>query len=300
MRIRFWGVRGSVPCPGPTTVDYGGNTACIELYLEDVDRMVIIDAGSGIRELSNYIMDKGLPEGPYYSDLFLTHTHWDHIMGYPFFNPIYLPETQLTVYGPATFEDITLKEAVGGQLSYRHFPIRETELSAQIEYRSLKEETLDLGDGLEVTSKFLNHPVSCLGYRFRYQGKVVCTAYDTEPYRSVFTSDPNDPTYDENMAKEAEAVAQEENLRLEKFVSNADLLIYDAQYTGQEYGSEKIGWGHSSIEHAIEVAKRTNAKRLALFHHEPMRTDSQLDQLGSQHCNGDKVFFAKEKMVVEL
>jgi len=305
MEIRFWGVRGSIPCPGPHTVKYGGNTPCIELCFKDVDRLIILDAGSGIRELGNRIVARDLSKGPIRTEIFLTHTHWDHIMGFAFFAPIYVPATKLKVYGPVTYEDDTLEQVVGGQLTYRYFPVRQEELASEIEYIHLKEGGLDLGDDIMVTTKYLNHPLLCLGYRFEHHGKVFCTAYDTEPFRNVFCADPHDPAYDEAMASEGEQVAQEENQRVEGFFAGADLLVHDAQYTQEEYESSKVGWGHSSFEHAIAAAKHSGVGRLALFHHEPLRTDAQIDELTKTYCNpgyggNTEVFFAREGMKIEL
>ncbi|MBW1721734.1 MAG: MBL fold metallo-hydrolase [Deltaproteobacteria bacterium] len=306
MKIKFWGVRGSIPCPGPQTVKYGGNTPCIEIRIKDTDRLLIIDAGSGIRELGNQLLSHDLSsKGSIQTEIFLTHTHWDHIMGFPFFTPIYIPDTRLKIYGPVTYEDETLEEVVGGQLSYRYFPVRQAELAAEISYIDLKEETIDLGDGIKVTTKYLNHPILCLGYRFEFNGKIVCTACDTEPFRNVFCTDPDDPSYDETMAMEGEEVAAEENRRIERFFAGADLLIHDTQYTEEEYRASKVGWGHTSFEHAIAAAKRAKVKRLALFHHEPLRTDRQIDELARKYCNPDyagevNVFFAREGMEIEI
>jgi phosphoribosyl 1,2-cyclic phosphodiesterase len=303
--VRFWGVRGSIPSPGPQTVAYGGNTPCIEFRLEDPDRLIIIDAGSGIRELGNYMMGHDLPKGPLRADIFLTHTHWDHIMGFPFFTPIYIPGANLTVYGPTTYEDDTLRDVMSGQQTYRHFPIRQSELASTIEYVDLKEEHIDLGNGLTVTSKFLNHPVSCLGYRFEFQGKVFCTGYDTEPFRNLFCTDPEDPTYDEAMALEGDMVAEEANRDIENFFAGADLLVHDCQYTRDEYTASKIGWGHSAVDDAIGAGKRAGVKRLALFHHEPVRTDKQIQELEQTHCSPEankdvEIFFAREGMTLTL
>ena len=303
MRIKFWGVRGSIPCPGPQTVKYGGNTACIELRFDDLDRLIIIDAGSGIRELGNFMMGNDLPKGAIETDLFLSHTHWDHIMGFPFFVPIYLPTTRLRVHGPVTHEADTLEKIVGGQMTYRYFPVREAELAARIEYHHLKEGRLDLGDGITLTTKYMNHPILCLGYRFEYKGKVFCTAYDTEPYTNIFCTDPDDPSYDEAMALEGEQVAAEQNEVMAKFVSGADLLVYDSQYTEAEFG-DKVGWGHSTMEHAIAVADANDVRKLALFHHDPMRTDEQLDELAAgfvaKGASSSRVFFAREGMEIIL
>ena len=304
LKVRFWGVRGSIPCPGPNTVKYGGNTACIELRFEEADRSIILDAGSGIRELGNFMMANDLPKGPIKTEIFLTHTHWDHIMGYPFFTPIYIPGTKIKVYGPVTYEGETLDKVVGGQLTYRYFPVRQAELAAEVKYIDLKEGAFDLGDGIRLTTKYLNHPVLCLGYRFEYHGKVFCTSYDTEPFRNLFCTDPDDPSYDEAMANEGDLVAAEQNALLEKFFSGADLLIYDAQYTQAEYDRSYLNWGHTAIEYAIGAARRGGVKALALFHHDPQRTDSQLDALTAERSstanNPPEIFFAREGMEIEL
>lgn len=276
MRIKLWGVRGSIPCPGENTVVYGGNTACIELRVGEEERLFIIDAGSGIRSLGNYLMQHDLPKGPIDTSIFISHTHWDHIMGFPFFVPNFIPSTKLKIYGPVTYEEEGLDAIIGGQLSYRYFPVKHSELSADISYHPLKEASMDLGDGLWVTTKYLNHPILCLGYRFEYRGKVFCTAYDTEPFRNVFPTDPDEPGYDPIAAEEGERAAKEENEKLLRFYQGADLLIHDTQYTHQEYLESKLGWGHSTYEFAINSAHKAGVKHLLLFHHDPLRTDEQL------------------------
>ncbi len=305
MKIKFWGVRGSIPSPGTEYVKYGGNTLCVELYLDDIDRRIIIDAGSGLRLLGNHLITEGFSAGSLEADIFLTHTHLDHIIGFPFFGPIFQAGTRLKIYGPVTCEDDTLEAVIGGQLSYRYFPVRQEELTARIEYLNLKEGCFDLGDGVQLITKYLNHPLLCLGFRFEYKGKICCTAYDTEPFQNLFITDPQDPAYDEIMAHQGEAAARDENHRLEDFFDGADLLIHDAQYTQQEYETDKRGWGHSPIEYAIEAAMRSQVKRLALFHHDPMRTDAQLDELAKLLCDSrntgnTEAFFAREGMQVSL
>jgi phosphoribosyl 1,2-cyclic phosphodiesterase len=305
MKVRFWGVRGSIPSPGSTTQKYGGNTACIELRVGPDNRIIIIDAGSGIRLLGNALMANDLPKGPIKADIFLSHTHWDHIMGYPFFTPIYIPGTKLKVHGPVSFEDDPLEEVVGGQMKYRYFPINLGELASDVEYVRLKEDPhIDLGGGLRLATKLLNHPITALGYRFEYEGRAVCTCYDTEPFRNLFITDPDHPAYDEAMAFEGNEVAMEQNLAIEQFFAGADLLIYDSQYTDAEYGA-RINWGHTTMEYAIAAANRAGVKKLAMFHHDPDRSDAQLDELAKMYCQPGKfgdteVFYAREGMEVDL
>lgn len=305
MKIRFWGVRGSIPSPGPKTQKYGGNTACTELRVGPDNRIIIIDAGSGIRTLGNYLMANDLPKGPIKADIFLSHTHWDHIMGYPFFTPIYIPGTKLKVHGPVSFEEDPLEEVVGGQMKYRYFPVNLGELASEIDYIRLKEDPhIDLGEGLVLRTKLLNHPITALGYRFEYGGKAVCTCYDTEPFRNLFITDSSHPAYDEAMAFEGEEVAIEQNKAVEQFFAGADLLIYDAQYTAAEYGA-RLNWGHTAMEYAIEAANRAGVKRLALFHHDPDRADITLDELAEVYCQPGKygpteIFFAREGMEIDF
>lgn len=306
IRVKFWGVRGSVPCPGPNTVSFGGNTSCLELRFGEANRLIVIDAGTGIRELAGYIVKNDLPKGPIKTQLFLTHTHWDHIMGFPFFIPIFIPNTELQVFGPVTYEEDTLDKIVGGMLTYRYWPVRLTELAAKIEYFNLKEGSRDLGQGLWLTTKYLNHPILVLGYRFEYRGKVLCTAYDTEPFRNVFEASPDSPNYDPDAVREGELAAQEENEKVVRFIQGADILIHDTQYTHKEYISSKIGWGHSSFEQAVNVAHRAGVKKLLLFHHDPDRADRELERIERSIRGGIsgkttmEVSVAREGMEVEV
>ncbi len=299
--IRFWGVRGSIPCPGPQTVRYGGNTPCLELRFGD--RLIIIDAGSGIRELGNFLLGADMKNAPLDTSLYLTHTHWDHIMGFPFFTPIYIAGTRLRVYGPVTHEDETLASIVGGQMTYRYFPVRQAELAADITFDNLKEGEFDLGDGLSLRTKYLNHPVLCLGYRFQFHGKSICTAYDTEPFRNLFATDPDDPAHDPLLAEEGAIVAREQNKLLESFLHDADLVVYDAQYTREEYENGKQDWGHSDMEYAVATARRAGIGTLVLFHHDPLRSDEELDRLGEQFASragGPDIIIAREGLTITL
>ena len=214
-------------------------------------------------------------------DLLLTHTHLDHILGLPFFQPLYQPDTRVSIYGPAISPEDRLEQVIGGQMSYRYFPVRQVELAAEISYVDLREGAYDLGDGIRLSATYLNHPLLCMGYRIEYRDRVLCTAFDTEPFRNVFITDPADPRYDEMMAQEGEQAVQAAALRMNAFLRGADLLIHDGQFTEQEYRAGRVGWGHSSVEHAIGLAEASGARRLALVHHDPMRTDPELDRLAA-------------------
>ncbi len=275
--VKIWGDRGSMPTPGPETVEFGGNTACLEVRCGR--RLIIIDAGSGIRQLGDSLMRTDFRAGPISADIFITHTHWDHIMGFPMFTPIYVPGTELRIRGPITYEEDTLEKIIGSQLSYRYWPVRQEELAAKITYEQIKENTFDLGDGIWITTKYLNHPILCLGYRIEYRGRSFVTVYDNEPFRNVFPTNPEDPDYDEAAAIEGEQAAREENGKIQRFMQGADLLVHDTQYSAKEYVTNKVGWGHSSYEYAVNAAHKAGVKRLLLFHHDPNRTDMELQEL---------------------
>ena len=291
LTVRFWGVRGSLPTPGPDTVIYGGNTSCLEIRADD--RLIIVDLGTGVRPLGDWLAGNDLKKyGKIKADIFITHTHWDHIMGFPMFTPIYIPGTELNITGPVSLENEDIKTVIENQLSYRYWPVRAQELAAKIKYNQLKEETVDLGEGLVLTTKFLSHPIFCLGYRFNYKGKSIATVYDHEPFHNLFT--------DAETVKEGETAAAEENEKVRRFIKGADIVIHDAQYTDDEYSRHK-GWGHCSYEHAIKTAEGMDVKQLVLFHHEPTRTDSQLVEIGKSYANNSspKIVMAKEGMVLQ-
>jgi ribonuclease BN (tRNA processing enzyme) len=259
--------------------------------------------GTGIRILGDWLLENDFKDAAIDTDIFVTHTHWDHIMGFPLFAPLFSPATKLRIHGPVSYEIDTLESIIGTQLSYRYWPVRLSDLAARIEYDQIGETTLDLGEGLLVTAKYLNHPVLCLGYRFEYRGKSIVTAYDTEPFRNLFPTNPEDPGYDEYAAREGERAAREANEKIFRFMQDADVLIHDSQYTAGEYGADKVGWGHSSYEYAIAAAQKTGVRKLVLFHHDPHRTDRQLAAFETEFREmvktGPEIIMAREGLTIE-
>ncbi|MDR1073766.1 MAG: MBL fold metallo-hydrolase [Treponema sp.] len=277
LSVRFWGVRGSIPTPGPSTVIFGGNSACLEIRADE--RLVIVDLGTGVRLLGNYLMSNDFKKGAIDADIFVTHTHWDHIIGFPLLTPLFIPSTTLRIWGPISSTGETLENLLKTQLDHNFWPIRLSELSAQIKYEQMQETMVDLGDGLFVKTKYLNHPALCLGYRFEYKGKSIVTVYDHEPFMNLFPTDVNAPDYDEATAEEGERVAKEANEKIVAFFKNADVLIHDGQYTEAEYHNGKHGWGHSFYEYVLASVRDAGIKKLVFFHHDTDRSDEDLIRL---------------------
>ncbi len=298
-KVRFWGVRGSIPVPGATTSKYGGNTSCIQI-ITDLGYQIVIDCGTGSRALGNYLLRDPQFEKPLKILLFFTHTHWDHINGFPFFNPIYVPKTNITMYAPVIYNGDSIMKVIGDQLTYRYFPVRLDELAATLQYNNIKESFYDpsnaihLPGGMVVKTKLLNHPIACLGYRFEYEGKAFSTCYDHESYRNLFVGDP------ENEA-DGEEAAREQNDQVLEFFRDSDLLVHDTQYTEKEYKTH-MGWGHSTYRYAIKQAMKGNVKRLALFHYDPERTDAEISYFGKlvKRIKSIEIFPAYEGLEIEL
>jgi phosphoribosyl 1,2-cyclic phosphodiesterase len=308
MEVVFWGVRGSIPTPGRETIRYGGNTMCLAVEFADSGRLIVIDAGSGIRRLGDELLRRRGPRSGLRLDLLLTHTHLDHILGLPFFRPLYEKETRITLYGPVISPAERLEDVIGAQLSYRYFPVRQIELAAEIAYIDLREGRYDLGDGIQLSAAYLNHPLLCMGYRIDYRGRSFCTAFDTEPFRNLFITDAAHPDFDAAIAAEGAAAAEEAGRRMKSFFAQADLLVHDGQFTEEEYRAGRAGWGHSSIEHALGFARACGARRVALVHHDPMRSDAEMDQLAERYAaapaqGGDgalEVLFAREGLSIRI
>jgi phosphoribosyl 1,2-cyclic phosphodiesterase/DNA-binding response OmpR family regulator len=259
MRVEFWGTRGSIAKPGPKTVRYGGNTSCIEVR-STAGTLVILDCGTGAHPLGQKLMSagaKGLR-----GHILISHTHWDHIQGIPFFAPLFVPGNEWNIYGPRGL-DQPLRETLAGQMQYTYFPVTPDQFGATIRYHDLVEGAFDI-DEIKVSTHYLNHPALTLGYRLETDGATIVYCCDHEPHSHTLASG------------QGKFVGQD--LRHAEFVHGADLLIHDAQYTAAEYPA-KIGWGHSSVEYAVKLAQHAHVKRLVLTHHDPLREDDAVDRV---------------------
>ena len=259
LRVQFWGTRGSIPSPGPKTVRYGGNTPCVELRT-DAGWLVILDAGTGIRELGRSLLDRSNGTAVA-GDVFLTHAHWDHIQGIPFFAPLFQRGNHFTIWGSESLQR-SVDQVVRDQMSPVVFPVTFEELDARIDFELIAAGARRSGTGYEVEAFEVHHPGGALGYRF------------TEPGRStsfVYVSD------NELGAPEKYASDPAWRQRFVAFVQGATVLVHDTTYTTEEYDHHH-GWGHSTFRDAVELALEAGVKTLVLFHHEPRRTDDELDQ----------------------
>lgn len=259
LRLRFWGTRGSVPSPGPRTVQYGGNTTCVELRTDD-DELIILDAGTGIRELGRALV-AGANGHAIRGDIFFTHAHWDHIQGLPFFTPAFQRGNKFTLWGnPVLQENIGV--VVRQQMSPVVFPVAFDDLSARIEVRELTTHR-HATNGYSVESARVRHPGGALGFRF---------SSTQDPKSSVvFIPDNELDVFGDQSDSDASPPEQ-----LVSFARGARVLIHDAMYTGTEYMDHR-GWGHSSFRDAIEFAIAAEVETLVLFHHEPDRSDEELN-----------------------
>jgi CheY-like chemotaxis protein len=261
MRIRFWGTRGSIPKPGPATVRYGGNTSCVEVRADGT--LIVLDCGTGAHALGQQLV--AAHPGPMRGHLLITHTHWDHIQGFPFFAPLFVAGSEWDVYAPRQMGR-TLEEILGGQMHRTYFPVPLGELAATIRYHELTEGVFDL-DAVRVATRYLNHPAPALGYRLEANGVVVVYATDHEPHSR----------HHPEATGEAARVHREDERHIE-FLAGADLVIHDAMYTLEEYPA-RLSWGHTPAEWAVDFAVAARARRLALFHHDPSRSDRAIDLL---------------------
>ncbi len=258
-RVQFWGTRGSIPSPGSQTVRYGGNTPCVEVRTKD-GWLIILDAGTGIRELGRSLIQRA-NGAPIEGDIFLTHAHWDHIQGLPFFGPIFQRGNHFTIWGSKSLET-SIDRVVRDQMSPVVFPVTFEQLDAAIDFRELLEERCQ-GNGYEVSAMRVRHPGGALGYRF--------TERNAKRRALVYISDNElsaTATYDSPESWRSDLVT---------FVRGARVLIHDTMYTIEEYDHHR-GWGHSTYRDAVELALEAEVETLVLFHHKPERHDDEVDQ----------------------
>ena len=270
-KLKFWGVRGSIACPSPNQVKFGGNTSCLEVNAGD--QRIILDAGTGIRNLGHSF----LKDGGKQAVLLLTHTHWDHINGFPFFVPAFVPGNKFHIMAGHLCEKGGIKEVISNQMANPMFPVPIEAMQAELTFEDFRAgDSFKLGKDVTIKTEPLNHPNGATGYRIEFSGKSLCYVTDTE----------HEPgTIDENI------------LRL---IEGADLVIYDSTYTEEEFPA-RIGWGHSTWNEGIKLCRKANVKRMAIFHHDPDHDDVFMEKLEKEaQSEWSNCFAARDNMEIDL
>jgi phosphoribosyl 1,2-cyclic phosphodiesterase/ActR/RegA family two-component response regulator len=269
-RLKFWGVRGSIPVPGPSTIGYGGNTTCVELRTDG--ELIVLDAGSGIRELG-LALEKEFGTSSIKLTLLLTHTHWDHIQGLPFFRPAYRHKNSIRVLG---YEGARagLASILAAQMEIPFFPVSWRDLPSTIKVEELKTMEFSIGK-VRVRAKILNHPGICAGYRLFTKEGSIAFLPDNEPFEPLKLKL---AARDGIQPEKARAQAAIERAKLVEFLKDADVLIMDAQYTDEKY-LEHIGWGHGALSRVVSLALEARVRKLFLFHHDPEHDDHKIDEM---------------------
>ena len=266
MEVRFWGTRGSIPTPGSHTVRFGGNTSCVEVRTAE-GHIFIFDCGTGARPLGEALMAP--PVAPVSASILFSHTHWDHIQGFPFFAPAFEPRNTIAVYGPEGGRR-SLHDTLARQMELSYFPVELSQLPATLSYTDLGEGAHTIG-GARIVAQYLNHPAVTLGYRVEADGAAVVYACDHEPFGGALWRTDAAPG-------PLESILHEGDRRHAHFLADADLVIHNAQYTPEEYRTRK-NWGHSTFEYIVELACSAGVKRLALTHHDPSHDDATVAEI---------------------
>ena len=268
--VKLWGVRGSIPVPGAATVRYGGNTACVEIRADG--QLIILDAGSGIRELG-LALEKEFGSRPINLSLLITHVHWDHIQGFPFFVPAYDQKNEIRVFG-YNGANTSLQEILKDQMATPFFPIGLYDLPGRIRFENPGSMDFTIGK-VQVRARQMNHPGVCLGYRIVTSKGSIAYLPDHEPYEACRLHSKKSRSLTLEQIKEQ---AQEDRLGLVEFLADSDILILDSQYTDEEYHTHE-GWGHGSLSASISLAADARIRKLVLFHHDPTHDDETIDRM---------------------
>jgi len=271
MTVRFWGVRGSIACPSPAYIAFGGNTSCVEVRVGG--RILILDAGTGVRALGKLLQREGSRE----ADILFSHTHWDHVNGFPFFTPAFDPDHAFRVFAGHLADQGGIREAIAGHMHEPMFPVPLDVMKARLTFTDFRAgETLDLGPGVRARTAPLNHPNGATAYRIEHAGRSVCYVTDTEHV-------PGRP--DENVLG---------------LIAGADVVIYDSTYTDAELPA-KVGWGHSTWQEGVRLVRRAGAKRLVVFHHDPDHEDDDMTAIERELAGeSDDAVVAREGLRLEL